>query len=297
MDTIQTKHHFPAFSRIVSGVWRWGKLSPKEWERLVQHAVECNITTFDHADIYGDYGCEARFGEVLKKQPALRSKLQIITKCGIKLVSQFWPAHRIKHYDTSAEHIRWSVDNSLKNFNTDYVDLLLLHRPDPLMNPEEIAEVFTRLKHQGKVLHFGVSNFTPAQVEMLQFFVDVPLITNQIELSLFRYQALFDGSLEAMMKYRMRPMAWSPLGGGRYFTSPETAKTTAHSLHELAEKYQCTESQLLLAWLLCHPSGIYPVVGTTRPERLSEATGALGVALDRQDWFAMLKAVTGKDVP
>lgn len=296
MNKAQKKQDAPSFSRIISGAWRWGKLSSRDWEDLIGQALDCSITTFDHADIYGDYGCEARFGEVLKKQPSLRRQLQIITKCGIKLVSQARPMHRIKHYDTSAEHIRWSVDNSLKNFHTDYVDLLLLHRPDPFMNPEEVAEAFTQLLQQGKVLHFGVSNFTPAQVEMLQSFLDVPLVTNQIELSLFRHQALFDGSLDVMMKYRMLPMAWSPLGGGKFFTSPETVKTTADMLHELSEKYQCTESQLLLAWLLRHPSGIYPIVGTTQPDRLSEASGALNVALDRQDWFAMLRAVTGKDV-
>lgn len=297
MNNIQKKQDAPPFSRIISGVWRWGKLSPSEWESLIGQALDCGITTFDHADIYGDYGCEMRFGEVLKKKPSLRRQLQIVTKCGIKLVSLARPAHRIKHYDTSAAHIIQSVENSLKNLHTNYLDVLLLHRPDPLMNPEEVAEAFTQLKQQGKVLHFGVSNFSPSQVEMLQSYLqEIPLVTNQIELSLFRHQALFDGSMDVMMKYRMLPMAWSPLGGGKFFTSAETVKTTADMLHELSEKYQCTESQLLLAWLLYHPSGIYPIVGTTKQERLSEASGALNVALDRQDWFAMLKAVTGKDV-
>lgn len=287
----------PKFSRIISGVWRWGKIPASSWRNLISRAIDCGITTFDHADIYGDYGCEARFGEVLREQPALRNKIQLVTKCGIKLVSSARPEHRIKHYDTSGKHIIGSVENSLRQLATDYVDLLLLHRPDPLMNPEEVARAFAQLKQQGKVLHFGVSNFSATQLEMLQSYLDVPLITNQIELSLFRHHALFDGSVDVLMKHRLFVMAWSPLGGGKFFTSPETVKTTADMLHGLSEKYKCTESQLLLAWLLCHPAPVYPIVGTTQPERLAEAAGALAVHLDRQDWFAMLKAVTGKDVP
>lgn len=297
MKEINTKQDRPGFSRIIAGVWRWGKLPLSAWDACIQRALLSGITTFDHADIYGDYGCEARFGEVLKKQPGLRLRLQVVTKCGIKLISSVRPEHRIKHYDTSARHIVESVERSLRQLSTDYLDVLLLHRPDPLMIPEEVAAAFAQLKQQGKVLHFGVSNFTPAQLEMLQSYLDVPLLTNQIELSLFRHQAMFDGSLDVMMKHRMRPMAWSPLGGGKFFTAPETVKATADTLHELSEKYHCTEGQLLLAWLLAHPAGIYPIVGTTQPERISEAAGSVNVQLDRQDWFALLKAVTGKDVP
>ncbi len=285
------------FSRIVAGVWRWGKLPQSQWQILIQQAVELGITTFDHADIYGDYTCEEQFGQVLKANAALKSKCRVITKCGIKLVSAKRPDHRIKHYDTSAAHVLKSAETSLRLLGVEVIDLLLLHRPDPLMHPEEIAEAFYRLENQGKVKRFGVSNFTPAQLEMLQSFLDMRLVTNQIELSLFRYESIFNGTLDVLMKYRMQPMAWSPLGGGRYFASEETAKSLAITLQQLSEKYPCTESQLLLAWLLTHPSGIYPVVGTTRPERLEEAVGALALALERQDWFALLKAVTGKDVP
>ncbi len=285
------------FSRIVAGVWRWGKLPAAEWEKLIFRAVDSGITAFDHADIYGDYTCEQQFGRVLKALPSLRSRCRVITKCGIKLVSTKHPEHRVKHYDTSARHIVQSAEASLQLLGVDVIDLLLLHRPDPLMNPEEVAAAFDQLHREGKVRRFGVSNFTPVQTEMLQSFLNIQLVTNQIELSLFRHEAFFNGTIDALMKQRMPVMAWSPLGGGKFFTAPETVKTTAGMLTELTEKYRCTESQLLLAWLLVHPVRIYPVIGTTRPERLEEAARAVALTLDRQDWFAMLKAVTGKDVP
>ena len=170
----------PEFSRIITGVWRWNSLSTDQTERLIKESVACGITTFDHADIYGNYSCEALFGKVIGTQPSLRSKMQLVTKCVIMLLSDKKPAHRIKHYDTSKEHILSSVEQSLQNVKTDYLDLLLIHRPDPLMNPEAVAEAFSNLKQSGKVLHFGVSNFSPAQFEMLHAYVSDPLVTNQV---------------------------------------------------------------------------------------------------------------------
>ncbi|MBL7843959.1 MAG: aldo/keto reductase [Cyclobacteriaceae bacterium] len=282
----------PELSRIITGVWRWHALSSSDTEALINTSLENGITTFDHADIYGNYSCEELFGYAIANRSSLRSTIQLVTKCGIKLLSDKRPEHRVKHYDTSKEHIVASVEHSLQNLKTDYLDLLLLHRPDPLMNPAEVAEAFSTLKQSGKVLFFGISNFTVTQFEMLQSYLPFPLVTNQIELSLFNHQLFFDGTVDTLMKHHISPMAWSPLGGGKFFTASETQK----QLEALAQHYTCSLSQLLLAWLLKHPSGIFPILGTTNASRLTEGANALTVKLDRQHWFAMLKLVTGKDV-
>ena len=215
--------------------------------------------------------------------------MQLITKCGIKFSSLKRPQTWIKHYDTSEDHIVWSAENSLKMLATDHLDLLLIHRPDPLLNPHEVAEAFVKLKAAGKVLHFGVSNFTPSQFEMLQQFLPFPLVTNQIEISLSRIDSLFNGDLDLMVKHGASPMAWSPLGGGKlHFEERDWfAKAT---------KYNASYSQLALAWLLKHPSNIFPILGTTKPERITEAAKSTDIVLDKQDWFEMLKWSTGRDV-
>jgi len=280
----------PKFSRIIAGAWRWHTIDAKAVDALVRTSLDCGITTFDHADIYGDHGNEEIFGHVLRKDPSLRQSMQLVTKFGIKFASSKRPGTWVKHYDTSAEHAVWSVENSLRMLGTDRIDLLLIHRPDPLLDPEVIAEAFTRLKASGKVLHFGVSNFTPTQFEMLQSYLSFPLVTNQVEISLACTKPLFDGTLDVLMKHRVSPMAWSPLGGGNLMTGDG-------AMFQKAGKYNATHSQLSLAWLLKHPSRIFPVVGTTKVERLSDAVGALDVELDRQDWFEMLKIATGQEMP
>lgn len=279
----------PELSRIVAGSWRWNNVSPKTVEQLIETSLEVGITSFDNADIYGDYGNEKLVGDVIKKNPGIRKNIQLITKCGIKLLSAHQPKTWIKHYDTTKEHILNSVDNSLKNLRTDYLDLLLIHRPDPLMDPEEVAEAFGLLKQNGKVLHFGVSNFTSSQFEMLQSYVSFPLVTNQVEVSLSKLDALFDGSLDTLMRYKASAMAWSPLGGGRLMAG-------GSALWNKKEKYNATETQLSLAWLLKHPSKMFPIIGTSQPERIVESAKAINIDLERQDWFEMLKVATGKDV-
>jgi predicted oxidoreductase len=280
----------PVFSRIISGAWRW-KLDESKIEQLIQASLDSGITTFDHADIYGDHSNEEIFGNVLKKNPALRSKIEIVTKCGVKFSSGKRPKTWVKHYDTSKEHILWTADNSLKMFNTDRIDLLLIHRPDPLLDPEAVAEAFSTLKQSGKVLHFGVSNFTATQFEMLQDYLSFPLVTNQIEISVTHHAPLFDGTLDVLMKHRVHPMAWSPLGGGKLI------KEGSQELFNKAAKYGATATQLSLAWLLRHPSGIFPVLGTTKPERITEAAKAIDIKMDMQDWFEMLLVVQGKEMP
>lgn len=289
MERLAIHPQGPIFSRIVSGVWRWHTVSQDTVAKLIHTSLDEGITTFDHADIYGDHGNEEIFGNVLKKNPGLRPKMELVSKCGIKFSSSKRPKTWVKHYDTSSEHIIWSVENSLKMLGTDRLEALLIHRPDPLMNPTEVAAAFDKLRQDGKVLHFGVSNYTPSQFVMLQSFLSFPLITNQIEISLSRVDPLFNGDLDLLMQLKTSAMAWSPLSGGKL-------KANEREMFSKASKYNASYSQLSLAWLLRHPSVIFPVIGTTKPERISEGAKAIDIKLDRQDWFEMLQWATGKEV-
>jgi len=281
----------PEFSRIVTGVWRWDNLSEQETQRMIETSLDLGITTIDHADIYGDHTVEEKFGKILLRQPNLRSKMELVTKCGIKFPSSRRPANKSHIYDTTARHIIWSAENSLKLLNTDYLDLLLIHRPDPLSDPSEIAEAFETLKKDGKVLHFGVSNFSGPQFRMLQKFVSAPLVTNQIELSVKCTEPFFNGDVDVLMEYNASPMAWSPMAGGKLFDD-ET------EFNRIASENNMTVSQLALSWLLLHPSCIFPVVGTTKTERLREMAAVMGKpAMDKDTWFAVLKASRGYDIP
>jgi predicted oxidoreductase len=287
----------PLFSRLIAGDWRWHTVSSDVVERLIQTSLDQGITTFDHADVYGDYGNERIFGDVIRRNPSLRQKMQFVTKCGIKLYSPQRPLNRIKHYDTTKDHVIWSAENSLRQLEAEKLDLLLIHRPDPLMNPIEVAEAFTHLKQQGKVLHFGVSNFSPFQFDALQSHLPFPLVTNQIELSLFLPQPLFDGTFDNLIKHNVSPMAWSPLGGGKFLAGEnESSRRVLDGLNHFSHKYPASPSQLLLAWLLRHPFPIFPVIGTTKPDRIVESVKTLDIFLDRQDWFEMLRWVAGRDV-
>ncbi|SHH98005.1 Predicted oxidoreductase [Chryseolinea serpens] len=280
----------PVFSRIVVGAWRWN-IATETVEQLIHKALDVGMTTFDHADIYGDHSNEEIFGRVLKQDPGLRQKMEIVSKCGIKFPSAKRPESWVKHYNTSKEHIVWSAENSLKMLGTDRLDLLLIHRPDPLLDPERVAEAFSSLRQSGKVLHFGVSNFTPPQFEMLQSYLPFPLVTNQLEISITHHSPLFDGHVDVLMKHRVAPMAWSPLGGGSLLGQH------LEQIFSKAPAYQATPAQLSLAWLLRHPASIFPVIGTTKPERVAESAKATDMHLDIQDWFEMLKAVQGREMP
>ncbi len=289
MEQLKIHPKGPLLSRIIAGAWRWHNVSSEVIERLINTSLDQGITTFDHADIYGDHGNEELFGNILRSNKSLRQKMQLVTKCGIKFPSAKRSATWVKHYDTSKEHIVWSAENSLKTLGTDHVDVMLIHRPDPLMNPEEVASAFSELKKQGKVLHFGVSNFTPSQFRMLQSYLDMPLVTNQIEISLSRIDPLFNGDLDTLMEFKASAMAWSPLGGGKLMLEER-------DLFGKAAKYNASYNQLSIAWLLKHPSTIFPVIGTTKPERIIECAKSTDLVLDRQDWFEMLKWVMGREV-
>lgn len=276
----------------------WGsQMSTQELERFIDACVDMGLTDFDHADIYGHYTEEGRFGDVIRRRPDLKNKLQITTKCGIKLVTPNRKDHHLKSYDSSKAHILWSAENSLKDLGVDALDLLLIHRPDFLMNPHEIAEAFTTLKKEGKVKYFGVSNFTPSQFDLLNSFT--PLVSNQVEISLFQRSAFQDGTLDQCYKLGIIPTAWSPFGGGAIFTDKENPdmNRVRKVLEELGQVYNASMDQLLLAWLLKHPVGIIPVLGTSKIHRIEVAKAALDIELSHEDWYKLWEAAVGQEVP
>ncbi|MFH1718647.1 MAG: aldo/keto reductase [Planctomycetota bacterium] len=291
----------PEFSRTAHGLWRlkdWGK-NRAEIKEMIHACLELGITTFDHADIYGDYTCEGLFGAALAESSVRRTDIELVTKCGIRLVSGNRPENSVKHYDTSASHIISSVEKSLKNLRTDYIDLLLIHRPDPLMNAQEVAEAFSRLRQSGKVLHFGVSNFLPSQFEMLSSQMDFPLVTNQIEFSVLDMEAQDNGMLDMCQKLSTSPMAWSPLGGGRFFKEHgEQIVRLRKALEDIAEELgDASIDQIALAWILNHPADFVVVLGTGNLDRIRKAVEAEKIKLTREQWFTIWTASTGHDVP
>jgi predicted oxidoreductase len=291
----------PQFSRLALGLWRlasWN-LGDDELLGLIQASLDLGITTFDHADIYGNYTCESLFGRALALSPALRERMQLVTKCGIKLVSGNRPDTTFHHYDTSRAHIVASAENSLRMLRTDYLDLLLIHRPDPLMGVDEIAEAFTALRQSGKVLYFGVSNFTTWQVDLLASRLGFPLVTNQVEVSVLHMDTLHDGTLDQCQRLGIAPMAWSPLGGGRLFhAEDERVARVRQTLAAVGQELSgATVDQVALAWLLRHPARIVPVLGSGKIEHVRSAAGAETLSLSRAQWFKIWTASMGHEVP
>jgi predicted oxidoreductase len=286
-----------SFSRIVAGTMSWGQwgmqLSKVEMITLIERCVLEGITSFDHADIYGGYTTEAEFGNAFAESGIARQDIQLISKCGIQYISDN-RNNTVKHYNYSKEYIIWSAEESLKHLKTDYLDLLLLHRPSPLMHPENIAEAIGILKQQGKILDFGVSNFTRSQMELISNTQDISC--NQIEFSLTQHKAMHDGVLDFMLLNKITPMAWSPLGLV-FKNDSEQTRRIHKQLGTLLEKYNATEDQLLLAWILKHPSGIHPVIGTTTKARIQNAVKAIDIELQLEDWFKILVASQGHKVP
>lgn len=289
----------PTLSRIVAGCWRmadWSFTVPQR-VRWIEACLELGITCFDHADIYGDYAAEALFGEALAAAPGLRERMTIVTKCGIGLVSPARPAHRVGHYDTSAVHVEASVDASLAQLRTDRLDVLLIHRPDALMDADALAACFERLRAAGKVRHFGVSNFTPAQFALLHR--RVPLVTNQVECSPLHLAPLHDGTFDQAQDLGLAPMIWSALAGGRVFTGEDAdAQRVRRVLGRLAAERGITVTTLVYAWLLRHPARLIPLTGSRRIEAMREAVAALAVEpLDNQAWYEIWEAGNGAPVP
>ncbi|KIL46789.1 aldo/keto reductase [Jeotgalibacillus soli] len=289
------------FSRIIHGMMRLSEWSLSKEQRLsfIEEVMEQGITTFDHADIYGSYVCEELFGEALSLKPSLRDKMEIVTKCGIVLTSDNRPANRSHHYNTSKEHIIHSVNRSLENLHTDYIDLLLIHRPDPFMNPEEVSEAFDELFNDGKVRHFGVSNFKQHQYRMLDAYVSQPLVTNQIELSAYQLENIEDGTLNLSQEVQAPPMAWSPLAGGKLFNSvSDKAVRLRKALEDVGQEIGAKSiDEVLYTWLLVHPASIMPIVGSGNMERIQSAISALHLNMDQHQWFQIYQASLGHDVP
>ncbi|BEI24744.1 aldo/keto reductase family oxidoreductase [Vibrio fluvialis] len=291
----------PEFSELVQGYWRlgeWGMTAQERLTFLKQH-LELGITTVDHADIYGNYECEQLFGEALALEPSLREQLQIVTKCDIKLCSAKFPERKINHYDTSAAHIYQSVNNSLERLHVNEIDVLLIHRPDVLMDADEVAEAFTELHKVGKVKHFGVSNFSPAQFELLQSRLGKPLVTNQVEINPLNFDVAHDGTLDQMQMLRTRPMAWSCLGGGAIFNGDsEQAQRVRAVLEELREELGAESiDQVIYAWVRALPSKPLPIIGSGKIERVQAAVDALELTLSREQWYRVWVASKGHGVP
>ena len=283
-------------SPIVAGTMSWGiwdkNLSTSEMEHLMHICIENQITTFDHADIYGGYTTEADFGKAFSQSKIDRKKIQLISKCGIQLTHG--RNNAIKHYDYSKDYIIWSVENSLKNLQTDYLDVMLIHRPSPLMVADEIAEAVGQLKKEGKVIDFGVSNFTPSQTELIRQKTEVDY--NQIQFSATHHEAMLDGSLDYMQQHEIRPMSWNPLGTV-FREDIEQTRRLKKLLAQLVDKYHLGADTLLLAWILKHPANIIPVAGTVNIARIQAFTKAIEMELDQLDWFAIWTESMGIEVP
>lgn len=289
------------FSPIIIGCMRFGawgvKMSTNDLERFIDECLELGLNDFDHADIYGGYTTESQFGEVIRRRPDLKQKIQVTTKCGIKMVCEERPNHKVASYDSGSAHILKSVDRSLSNLGIETIDLLLLHRPDYLMDPYEISDVFEELSDAGKVKHFGVSNFSASQFDLLndQF----PLVTNQIEASLLHLDAFSDGTIDQCFRKGIQPTVWSPFGGGKMFGQSDDDRILRlqNKLSEFGEKYNARSDQIQLAWLFLHPSNMIPILGTSKIERVKAARTAREIQLSKEDWYDLLQVSMGQPVP
>lgn len=285
-------------SPIIAGVMNWGlwdkNLNTREMNHLIHLFYENGITSFDHADIYGGYTTESAFGKAWATSKIAREKVQFISKCGIQYIAESRPENKIKHYEYSKEYIISSVENSLKNLQTDYLDVFLLHRPSPLMRANEIAEAVEKLKADGKILSFGVSNFTASQTTLIQSKTEVSF--NQIQFSATHHDAMLDGSLDFMELHKIQPMAWNPLGVAFRENTDQTFRLR-QLLAKLVEKYGVGADIILLAWVKQHPANILPVAGTINVSRIQQLMKAQTLVLDTQDWFAIWAEPMGHRVP
>jgi predicted oxidoreductase len=283
-------------SPIVAGTMNWGvwdkNLSTSEMDHLIHICFENQITSFDHADIYGSYTTEADFGKAFGKSNIDRDKIQFISKCGIQLENT--RNNAIKHYDYSKDYIIWSVENSLKNLQTDYLDVLVLHRPSPLMVADEVAEAVAKLKKEGKIIDFGVSNFTAWQTELLRQKTEINY--NQIQFSATHHEAMLDGSLDYMQLHNICPMSWNPLGTV-FREDIEQTRRLKKLLAQLVNKYHLGSDTILLAWVLKHPANVIPVAGTVNIARIQALMKAVEMDLDQLDWFAIWTESMGNKVP
>jgi predicted oxidoreductase len=299
MQTIQLHPTLPAFSRIVYGAWRLhdgADTTSALALQKIQACLDIGITSFDHADIYGNYACETLFGAAVRLDPSVKKRMQTVTKCDIMLKSSRYPERKVKHYDTSPAHIRSSVDASLARLGVDVIDVLLLHRPDPLVDAAATGACLDELVKAGKIRAAGVSNFKPWDWSLLQAHMRTPLVTNQVELSLLACDTLTDGTLAQAQQVAAPPMAWSPLAGGVLFTGDARALRLRPALERLADQHGVGIDAVAVAWLLAHPARIVPVMGTNSLARIAKLGDAFKVAMPRETWFELLELALGHEV-
>lgn len=287
-----------SFSRMVQGYWRltdWN-MQAQDIVRFVEQGLELGITTTDHADVYGAFSEEGMFGQALKMAPGLRDKIEIVSKCGILFPCERQSDVNVVHYNNETDYIVSAAERSLRELHTDYLDVLLIHRPDPLMDADAVAEAFCRLQQAGKVRHFGVSNFSAAKFALLQSRLDFPLVTNQLEISAVHSDYLFDGNLDYLQQHRVVPMAWSCLGGGGVFHDFQY-KALRDCAASIGEQHNASLDQVLMAFVLALPCQALPIIGSGNIERVRQQAAAVDIQLTRQQWFSLLEAARGYTVP
>jgi predicted oxidoreductase len=287
-----------SFSRIVYGMWRLGDdadTSPAHVQAKIEACLEQGITTMDQADIYGGYEAEEILGNALRAAPHLKEKVEIVTKCNIVAPVGRYADARVKHYDTSAAHISQSVEDSLRLMDVERIDMLLMHRQDPMMDHDETGGALDALVASGKVRQVGVSNFRPWDIDLLQSAMNTRLATNQIEISVLENSSFTNGDIAYLQQHRIPPMAWSPLAGGALFTSENRA--LYDSLAGIAARQDADVAALAVAWLMAHPARIMPVMGTNNLERIGKLGEAMQLTIDRETWFEIYTAAIGEEVP
>lgn len=292
----------PEVSALAYGAWRLADdaegTSVARVRQKIDACLENNVTTFDHADIYGGYTCEGVFGRALADAPALRDRMEIVTKCGINVPAENRPGVRVNHYDVTAAAIERCVDRSLRELRTDRIDVLLIHRPDWLTSAEETARGLLAVVKAGKVRAVGVSNYSTHQFALLARFLGRTPVTNQVEINLLRMDAIYDGTLDQCQGADVHPMAWSPLAGGRLFSKSDADARRAHAaLERIGREYDATAEQLAIAWVASLPSRPQVVIGTNQPERIRAAVRGMQIKVERQHWYELWEAAQGRSIP
>lgn len=288
-----------SLSQVVMGCMRIADsgLTETELLRLVEECLDMGVTSIDHAPVYGGYTCEKIFGDaVLRKKPELRKKMELITKAGIVCPGHY--GNKTIYYNSTKEEILKEMDESLEKLGTDHVDLFLIHRPDPLADPEETADALETVVKEGKALNVGVSNFMPSQIAMLQSYMSIPLVTNQMELSVKNTENFFNGVVDDALTRKMPLMAWSPLGGGDVFKGTDEKFVRLRTvLTAVAEQHQTTMDAVMYAWLFTHPAKIAALTGTMNADRIRTAVHASDIHLSYDEWYQILEASRGFSVP
>lgn len=294
MQQIYVSDSGPKVSQAVYGFYRWNEVenAPATMERIINLCLELGINTFDHADIYGNYGCEELFGQALKARSFRREDVVLFSKCGLRVPHPTQPDVRIRHYDTSAKHIRQSVEASLRKLNTDYIDIFLLNHLDPVSNLEETALALEQLRDSGKVKNIGIVNFSVFQHQLLAAYLRIPIVTNHIELNLLNTAALDNGQIDYIKQRYMRPLALAPLAEGRIANGADMlAAHVREKLEAVAARYDSDMESIAVAWLV--KLGALPLIGTTSEPRIRNIARAFDIDLAHQDWYELYSASRG----